>query len=160
MKDIRRLTFLLALTFTLALVPAIPAQAKEPLRIAMEWDVDWTIPPLGGWVGTVSGDINGDLTATLVYGRWTPHGKTEHWNETWVIETGAGDIWGEEKGVAAPMGWCLAKGRITDATGDWTHLIGCIFHWSGTWEMTDSGPPPDIHLELTMFILPSTGKPW
>jgi len=124
-KDIRRLTFLLALAFTLALVPAVSAQPNKPLRCGMSWDIDYDIVPVG-WRGTVWGDINGDLTATLVDARWTPHDKTEHWIETWVIVTGTGEIYGEEEGV----------------------------------EMTDPGPPPDIHLELTMFILPSTGKPW
>jgi hypothetical protein len=164
-KDIRRLTFLLALAFTLALVPAVSAQppmhASAPLRCEMSWDVNWTIGPYGGWEGTVSGDITGDLTATLVDPpRWTPHMKTEHWIETWVIVTADGNIYGKEEGVAAPNMWGLAKGRITDATGEWEDLIGCIFHWSGACEMTDPEPPPAIHCELTMFILPSTGKPW
>jgi hypothetical protein len=161
-KDIRRLTFLLALAFTLALVPAVSAQPPyTPLRCEMSLDIDYRDDGSVGWLGTVEGDINGALNATLAYARWTPHDKTEHWIETWVIETGTGEIYGEEEGVAAPNMWGLAKGRITDATGEWEDLIGCIFHWSGACEVTGLiDGKPVIHCELTMFILPSTGKPW
>jgi len=160
-KHVKRLIVLLALAlaFTLVSVPAFSAQPNKPLRCEMSWDIDYTIFPVG-WRGTVWGDINGDITVTLVDARWTPHDKTEHWIETWVIETASGEIWGEEEGAASMAnGKGNARGRITHATGDWTHLIGCIFHWSCTAEMTDPGPPPDYHLDLTMFILPSTGKP-
>lgn len=159
-RVVRKLGVLALLLGLLVSVSGVPmagvwAQPNKPLRTVMEWDVVWG-PPIG-WVGTVSGDIEGTITVTLVDARWTP--KTEHFLETWVIETNTGEIWGEEEGVAAPNGRGLANGRITYATGDWTDLEGCRYHWSGTGEVTPNPPgPPDIHLELTMFILPSTGS--
>ncbi len=149
---------LLALAFTLILVPAVLAQPNKPLRVVMHWDIDYTIFPIG-WSGTVSGDINGDITVTLVDARWTPHDKTEHWIETWVIVTDSGEILGEEEGAASMASpKCGARGRITGATGEWTHLIGCIFYWKGDAEMTDPGPPPQWHVDATLFILPSTAR--
>jgi hypothetical protein len=151
---------LLALAFTLILVPAVLAKPNKPLIIVMSWDVFWE--PYVGWNGPVSGDINGFIEVTLDEARWTPHEKTEHWIEHWVILTEEGGdpiIWGEEEGIASMAnGKCNARGRITGATEGWTHLIGCIFHWKGNAEMTDPGPPPQWHLDATMFILPSTGN--
>jgi len=161
-KQIKRLIILLAFTlaFTLVSVPTVSAQPNKPLRVVMQWDLDYSIDPIG-WSGTVSGDITGEITVTLVYARWTgkEQDKTEHFKETWVITTASGEIHGEEEGMATMgNGKCNARGRITDATGPWTHLIGCIFHWKGTAEMTDPGPPPQWHCDLTMLILPSTGS--
>jgi len=146
-KSVKKMVTILAFSvmcLTLVSVPAVSAQPNRPLRVVMAWDLDYSISPIG-WSGTVSGDIEGDIVVTLVYARWTgrEQDKTEHWKETWVITTASGEIHGEEEGAATMgNGKCNARGRITHATGPWTHLIGCIFHWKGIAWMTDPGPPP------------------
>ena len=162
-KSVRKMVTILAFSvmcLTLVSVPTVSAQPNKPLRVVMQWDLDYTIVPIG-WSGEVSGDITGDITVTLVYARWTgkEQDRTEHWKETWVITTASGEIYGEEEGAATNgNGRCNARGRITDATGDWEHLIGCIFHWKGSAWVTDPGPPLQVHCDLTMVILPSTGS--
>jgi len=142
-KDVKRLIVLLALalTFTLALVPAGTVQAKKPLKceLFIELNWDWEGFPWGTpgskytWIGTVWGDINGDFYVTLSEASYP--GKTEHFSETWIIEneTEGWVIEGFDEGVwkMSNFKW-LANGGVTSATGTWSYLVGSNMQYSGT----------------------------
>lgn len=155
----RRLITLLALAFTLALVPAIPAQAKKPLNCELYMEVNWDGPPWGPepytWMGTVWGDINGDFYVILreaIFPGMDAHGmvKTEHFVEEWIIEntTEGWMIGGFDEGVwsIANLKW-VANGRVTSATGPWSHLVGSNMQYSGT--TTEFPVPPGTPVSAT-----------
>ena len=122
---------LLALAFTLALVPAVPTTAMEPLRGEMELGFTGPTNPL--WTGTISGDINGDMFFYAMDSKDV--GQVHHFWEVWNITTDDGDliiIEGIDKGVVS---WKNDKyrmnGVVTEATGNWEYLEGRKVHMSG-----------------------------
>ena len=154
MSQIKRLIVLLALAFTLVLVPAGTAQAKKPLRYECE---GWAT--LFGWQGTItSGDLDGYtmIWVTLAVdfrGGETPFdAKNVYFFEEWFIGDGieyddgdgvTGDVVlaGFDEGVTRfKNGKFSGNGRVTVASEDYTHLIGRKEHLSGT--VYDWGPPP------------------
>ena len=147
-KQIRRLIVLLAFTlaFTLVSVPVVPTQAKKPLRCETEIAFDWD---LHQWIGTVSGDIEGSITFTPE-GASFP-GSTEHFFETWVIETDGGDvIKGSHEGVWSFKTFKFrTNGKVTSASGEWSHLVGRKVHTIGT---TSPFPAEEVTAEGTFRI--------
>jgi hypothetical protein len=113
--------------FTFTTTKAIQKTVKHP-RSKLKLDVDWANMK---WDGTITGDIEGSITI-FKEGATFP-GKTEHFNETWVIQTDSGSISGFDNGVwnFKNFKW-VANGQVTAATGSWTYLVGCNMHYSGT----------------------------
>ena len=143
---------MLALACTLLLVPAGTAQAKKPLRIECEgYGTDF------GWKGTItSGDLTGytGIWVSLIldfkednvyfYEEWFIGWDIAYVppsdGGTWSID-GAVVLAGFDEGVTRfDNGKFTGNGRVTEAYGKWSHLIGCKEHLSGT--VYDWGPPP------------------
>lgn len=130
MIKVKRLTVLLALAFTLVLVPAGRTQAEKPLQCGISLELIWTETEFY-WDGTITGDIVGDFIITPDPLPSFP-GKTEHFLETWNISTANGDIGLYQKGVwNMKTGRWRSNGMVTSASGDWMHLIGCNMHVRG-----------------------------
>ena len=146
MKQIKRLIVLLALAFTLALVPAGTAQAKKPLRGTMEaeFNTAWKEPSLviPIWVGSIY--IEGTEYDIIFYniGLYVK-GNANHFEEIWEIWDGEVLILGGyDKGVTTPAnGKFRMNGIVEEASGDWetyigrnVHMSGTIFLWMEPWE--------------------------
>jgi len=110
-----------------------PITLKSEVFIQLNWDwigfgvgtSPWT------WIGTVSGDVNGDFNVSLV-DAWFP-GKTEKFSETWIIETTDGDLAGFDVGTWSFINFKFgANGKVTSATGGWSYLDGYDMRYSGT----------------------------
>ena len=139
------MTILLALAFTLVSVPASSAQPNKPLRCEVYLEFDWG---LFQWVGTVTGDIEGDITVTLSEARFP--GTTEHFFETWVIVTSDGVIEGFDRGVWSFKTYkARSNGKVTCATGDWAYLVGCNVRFRGE---TSPFPAEEVTAEIKMEI--------
>jgi len=116
-----------ALLATLSM-PVVSAQPNKPLKCGLSIWFNWV---QFKWFGTVSGDIEGSIT-------WTPgeaifQGATEHFFETWVIETTDGSvIEGFDEGVYSGKNFkWMSNGRVTAASGRWAYLIGCNMQTMG-----------------------------
>jgi len=119
------------IALTMVITPIVTAKPYNLLN----GDVYIVLQPSGSywsWIGTVSGDIEGDLYVHLV-DAWFPAPGVEHFIEEWLIVTGTGTIEGENKGkwTMANFKW-IANGEVTGATGEWTHLIGSKWQYRGT----------------------------
>ena len=158
MEYIRRLIVLLALAFTLALVPAGTPQAKKPLRYECE---GYGTP--FGWIGEItSGDLTGAtmiwVTLALDFRGGEPFvdAKNVYFFEEWFIGFGIeyvdGESWtidgdvvlaGFDEGVTRfKNGKFTGNGRVTEASEALSYLIGSKEHLSGT--VTAWGPPPEF----------------
>ena len=152
----KRLTALLALAFTLALLPAVSAQPMKPLRCEVSFELNWDWVGFGGtspytWIGTVSGAIEGDATLTLM-GASFP-GITEHYSETWVITTSEGSIIIYQEGVWSFKSYKFkSNGWITDATGSWAYLLGSDAHVRGVTTTFPVPPPTPVTGAGTMWL--------
>jgi len=151
-KDVRRLTVLLALAFTLALVPAVSAQPMKPLRYEVSGGsaTEWF-----GWIGTIdSGDLNGytGIWVTQVLklrgGETLLDAKNAYFFELWFIGNGIDYVDGKvtgnvvlagfDKGVTRfKNGKFSGNGIVTEAYGAWSHLVGRKEHCSGTVDFSD-----------------------
>jgi hypothetical protein len=112
-------------------------------------DLNWDFVGFGGtspysWIGTVSGDITGDLYVALV-DAWFPAPGTEHFIEEWGIETFDGWINGTSKGkwTMANYKW-VANGEVTYAEGQYAHLVGSRFQYRGTTTEFPVEPPTPV----------------
>jgi hypothetical protein len=148
-KSARKMVTILVFTvmcLTLVSVPTVSAQPNKPLRCEVEMAFDWDSYQ---WIGTVSGDIEGSITFTPE-GATFP-GSTEHFFETWVIETDGGDvIKGYHKGVWSFKTFKFrTNGKVTSASGEWSHLVGRKVHSIGT---TSPFPAEEITGEGTFQI--------
>jgi len=145
-KQIKRLIVLLALAFTLALVPAGTAQAKKPLRYECEgWNTDF------GWQGTITS--SGDLFEyTIIWDTKVAVFKkaSVYFFEEWFIGDGIEYVDGEVTGDVVLAGFdegvtrlkngeFTGNGRVTEAGEGWEHLFGRKEHLSGT--VYDWGEP-------------------
>ena len=82
------------------------------------------------WHGTITGDIEGTFIITPDPDPSFP-GSTEHFLETWVIETDVGDIELSQEGVwNFKTGMWRSNGMVTAATGPWMYFIGANVHVS------------------------------
>lgn len=121
------------------------AQAKKPLRGAMELYFMAGGPDIGYgspvWSGTITGDINGEMYFYSTGAKDV--GQAHHFWEVWYITTVDGDLIGTDKGVVS---WENDKyrmnGVVTEATRNWAYLEGRNVHMSGiiTWD-PDTGLP-------------------
>ena len=145
-------TIMLALFLSLLIAPAVSAQPRKPLRyeVSGESATGWL-----GWVGTIdSGDLEGytGIWVTLVLelrgGETLVDAKNVYFFELWFIGDGidyvdgkvTGDVVlaGFDEGVTRlKNGKFSGNGRVTEAYGDWSDLIGCKEHLSGTVDFSD-----------------------
>ncbi len=127
---------ILTLVFMVALVYAVPVDAKEPIR----WEYLEFMTGLAPPEPTLDGEIWGDGMHGRMYwvntGRFFA-GKTIHMSGYWVIEWDDDTtIRGSHTGV-----WSLSKNRVTvngivtDASPLWAFLIGRNVHSSETFDM-------------------------
>lgn len=157
----KNLTILLALTivcvFILApvAVHAVSATPNHALKCDLYIELNWDWVGFGGtspytWIGTVSGDINGEIYITLVGASFA--GKTEHFSETWKIVTATGVIEGYDEGVwrFANFKW-TANGKVTGATGEWSYLVGSNMHYRGV--TTEFPVPPGTPVSGTGVLI-------
>jgi hypothetical protein len=131
------------LAFVMASAPAVAASDTEPLRaeVAMSFDMSnfnerfpacMSEEPLCVWSGDLSGDVVGSIVVSEFWERIFVVGNTEHFFEAFTITTSHGVISGVDNGV-----WDFntnkvrANGWVTEATGDWSYLIGYKLHESG-----------------------------
>jgi hypothetical protein len=133
---------LLALVLTLAVIPSVLAQPKDPLRFDLS--ITLVASPLG-WAGTVDGDIVGTITIILLGAEFP--GITEHYWEEWTIVTNDGTITVYQEGVWSFKSYKFkSNGYVTEATGAWEYLEGARVHTRG---MTSPFPPPDPNDKVT-----------
>jgi len=135
---LKRLIVLLALAFVVALVPALPARAKKPLRGTME--LFFTGPANPVWTGTISGDINGDMYFHNTGSKDV--GQAHHFWEIWEIWDGDDLLLrGIDEGVVS---WKNSKyrmnGEVTEASPEWENLIGRKVHMNGSITFVDGVP--------------------
>ena len=125
----KRSIALIALAFTLALLPAVTTQAKKPLKCEIEIKLDLINFQ---WIGAIYGDIEGTFIITPDPDPSFP-GSTEHFLETWVIEpTAGGEIRLYQEGVwNFKTGRWRSNGMVTAASEGWEYLIGCNVHVRG-----------------------------
>ena len=128
-SHVQTICLAIVLSHFLILIPSVTA--KKPLRCDLEMTLDWG---LFQWIGTVSGDINGDITTTPRSASFP--GSTEHFLETFEIETDNGVIIsGYDEGVwNMKTGRFRTNGRITrviDDSGEMSYLVGYRVHFSG-----------------------------
>ena len=91
------------------------------------------------WIGTISGDINGDMSFINTGGAY--RGSSEHFWEKWLITgTGGNMLAGTDKGVVVYANLTYRmNGEVTEATGDWAYLLGRPIHASGVLEFDAEG---------------------
>lgn len=127
------------LALTMAIAPIVSAKSNKLLKCDIYMDLNWDFIGFGvgdspwSWIGTISGDINGDLYVGLTEA-WFPAPGTEHFTENWRIETYDGEvIEGNNKGkwTMANYKWG-ANGEVLSATGEWAYLVGSRMHYGGT----------------------------
>ena len=137
---------MLALTLTSVLMTAVIVNAK-PLYGEMALDFmapgpvhpELGIPPV--WSGTITGDINGKM---FFYNTGAKDvGQAHHFWEVWLItdENWNTLLTGTDKGVVS---WANDKyrmnGVVTEAYGEYEHLIGHNVHMSGIITWADGTP--------------------
>jgi len=152
-KAIETMVTILFLTFAFLALPlaSVSAQPMKPLRCEVSCSIDWGLP---GWKGTVTGDIEGEITYTLDVSTAWVKDDIEHFYETWVIVTDEGTISGFNEGIYMLKNkymW-VANGRVTSATGDWAYLVGCEEHELGT--TTSFIPGGDVDGTAILTIMP------
>ena len=146
--------------FALAMVLIPLSIAKPNTRlngdcfIQLQWDfVGFNPDPVGNpgdpnfqnpysFIGTVSGDIDGDLYIALLEA-WFPAPGVEHFIEYWRIEPETGGyIDGENKGkwTMSNFKW-LANGEVTGASLEYEYLIGSKWQYSGKTNNPDIDDP-------------------
>lgn len=130
------------LALVLASAPAALALESESLTAEMQISIDLSVPfKKIHWEGPLTSDIEGTIEFWEHWDQNYVVGGTEHFFETFIIETKHGTITGVDEGV-----WNFAtfkfraNGWVTDATGDWAYLVGYKFHEMGT---TSQFPPPE-----------------
>jgi hypothetical protein len=163
----RRLTILLALAFTLAFVPAIPAQAKKPLTGTMDLEFNLLWPGLQDeipdWVGNIAiNEVEYGMTFFCIGAK--DAGNVHFFEEIWTIydwvelhtevvddevnqwlEYGEILLWGYDAGVVA---WQNNKyhmnGNVEEAIGDFAVWEGRNVHMSGIieWQEIDGVVAP------------------
>ena len=144
---------MVALVFASVPVAAVPPSDSEPLRCDMAATLDLSQAD-AHWVGPVTGcDIQGTMEVFETPANFIV-GNSEHFFETFTITTSTGVISGVDKGV-----WDFntfkfrANGWITDATDDWSYLMGYKLHESG---YTSQFPPTQgtiVTLTAAMFLV-------
>jgi hypothetical protein len=147
--------------FAFVVVPARLASADsnepEPLRCTFELSIDLSLPN-PHWQGTVSGDMEGEMS---LYERFADNyvvGATEHFFEDFVISTDNGDITGNDMGI-----WNFATfkfrahGFVTDATSDGLeYLVGYKAIMTGfTSEFPPTAPNTIVTATGSIMLVPA-----
>jgi len=165
-KDMRRLITLLALAFTLALVPAIPAQAKKPLvgTMDLEFNLDWPGPQqtdIPDWVGNITIDSTEYGMAFFAIGSGKEFeavpGKVHFFEEIWriydwvtfnfttqVLDYGEILLWGYDVGQTCLNGKNYnyhMNGNVEVAVGGFAVWEGRNVHISGEIEWQEIETP-------------------
>ena len=147
--------FIVALP-SLLCMPKVTAQPNSPLRCEVQFQLNWDWVGFGGsspytWIGTVSGDIEGTATLSLI-GASFP-GITEHYSETWIITTTTGTITIHQEGVWSFKSFEFkSNGYVTAATGEWTYLQGSDLHARGVTTTFPVPPPTPVSGAGIMWI--------
>jgi hypothetical protein len=145
-KNIVLYTFIIV-ALTMVITPIVTAKSNNLLNGDVYIELQWDFDGPGGtqpysFIGTVSGDIEGDLYITLLEA-WFPAPGVEHFTEYWRIEPETGGyIEGENKGkwTMSNFKW-IANGEVTGASEKWEHLIGSKWQYGGTTDDPSVGPP-------------------
>ena len=140
----------IVLTFVLVVSPLVSADPYTRLDGDVFIALNWDFVGFGGtspysFIGTVSGDIDGDLYISLT-AAWFPAPGVEHFTEDWRIEPySGGDIEGYNKGkwTMSNFKW-IANGEVTGASSEWQHLIGSKWQYSGTTTEFPVEPPTPV----------------
>ncbi len=162
-KEMRKMlvTSLMLCMFALLSMLCMPAvYAVQPVTLKSEVfiELNWNWVGFGGsspftWIGSVSGDINGDFYVSLV-GASFP-GKTEKFSETWIIETANGDLTGFDEGTWSFINFKWgANGAVTSATASYSNVVGYDMRYSGT--TTQFPVPPGTPVTGTGILILSS----
>ena len=137
-------------------VPAVAGPCCDdplPLECTIEITFNANLPD-PHWEGTIAGDVEGTLQLWEQWPEIFFAGATEHYFEDSVIHVGDDYIKGSDQGV-----WNFGTlkfsytGSVTDATGDWSYLVGWNMHGKGV----TSEYPNDTGIitgEGTMIFVP------
>ena len=132
------------LVFVTICLLAVAVLADLPVSGEMELDF---YPENPVWRGTISGDINGNMFFTNVGpGKRGEElrGQTISFEEIWLITDDNENmlLTGTDAGIVSPNSKYRMNGEVTDASPEWSHLIGHTVHMSGhiTWD-PESGMP-------------------
>ena len=133
-KEVRKILFapLALCTIALSSVLFMPAVWAEPMQPLMcEVVLQLNEEPNGyTWFLTITGDIVGTGGITLIDASFP--GITEHYCETWHIDTDQGIIEGYQEGVWSFKSFEFkSNGYVTVATEDWEYLLGSDMHVRG-----------------------------
>ncbi|HKZ94388.1 MAG TPA: hypothetical protein VJ249_07405 [Candidatus Bathyarchaeia archaeon] len=137
-------------------MPAVSAQPNEPLRCDVSFQLNWDWVGFGGsspytWIGTISGDIEGTVTLSLISASFP--GITEHYSETWIITTTYGSITMYQEGVWSFKSFEFkSNGWITAATGAWAYLLESDAHVRGVTTPFPVPPPTPVTAAGIMWI--------
>jgi hypothetical protein len=140
-----RSTALVALLAAGLLLVSVPAQASAPLRLTFEKQ---TVAP-GVWEGTVSGDINGDLTThlTACSGPSPCDGQIWHVEFDWIVAAGAESFTAHLSGTLNnKTGSVVMNGTVVDG-----FLQGAQVHEQG--QLVDAAT---LRFEGTIQVMPPT----
>ena len=138
---------MLAVTFTLAVVPAV-AQAKKPLICAFELVPGPQLPRPEWGPNTWWGPIRGDLGAGYFEGYLFFYktggkaaGQSRHFVEVWMITDEEENmlLWGTDKGVFVPLKNpnFRMSGAVVYATSPYAPLIGRNVYMSGLFNLQE-----------------------
>ena len=137
----------IVLALTMVIAPLVSAGTDNLLNGDVYIELQWDFVGFGGtnpysFIGTVSGDIEGDLYVSLLEA-WFPAPGVEHFTEYWRIEPFSGGyIEGENKGkwTMSNFKW-VGNGEVTGASLEYENLIGSKWQYSGTTDDPSVGPP-------------------
>ena len=127
------------LAFVLVATPGFVAAESKTLRAVANLSIDMSTcgpPPPNDchWSGTVSGDLKGSIEIFEYWDQMFLPGNTEHFFEYFTITMDSGGwISGVDQGV-----WNMgtqkfrANGWFTDASSEWTDLVGHKLHEIGS----------------------------
>ena len=156
-----RLVLTLVLALVLVVVVAAPASAhmKKPLLCRADIAViqNPADPNDYYWDGTIRGDIRGKIEFHEL--PWSDTGPLLYtFAESFVIKTKCGDISGFDMGIWYPDFLLRASGWVTQATGRWSHLVGCMVYEKG--RTTDPNVALPSASNVKVAILPPLEDDW
>lgn len=133
---------ILSMVFLLALVSAMPVQAKTPLR--WEYSAIQTFDPL--WTGDIVSDdgVSGTIILDVIW--WIDLNNVEHFSGIWYITwDGGGYLKGTQAGkLVFSTGAYIINGQVTETSDNWDYVNGRNIHIMGsidysTWPLETTG---------------------
>ena len=160
------LTVGLMVSLFLASSSAVSAEPNKPIecRIDIAYDAHTECPD--GWTSCWYGPVR-DCTLEGLEGHimfvavrpldWKQVGNTLHFFEEFTIYTDAGEIYGENAGIADQKKIKYrANGWVTGTnTTEWEHLVGSKFFEMGTVSVLSEDPPIFDAPDTLMRIVPA-----